>query len=93
MAGHCGHCSMLAHNRLLQPPVVVEVKEDESAGHLQVVDPLDEVVLEAEQQSSRIIAASTFVCLPLLLNQSKTVFRCLSHFSFGTDISVGAHFS
>ena len=49
---------------LLQPPVVVEVKEDESAGHLQVVDPLDEVVLEAAQQSSRIIAASKFVCLP-----------------------------
>ena len=28
------------------PPVVVEVEEDESAGHFQVVDPLDEVVLE-----------------------------------------------
>ena len=27
-------------------PVVVEVKEDEPAGHFQVVDPLDEVVLE-----------------------------------------------
>ena len=37
---------------LLHPPVVVQVKEDEPAGHLQVVDPLDEVVLEAAQQSS-----------------------------------------
>ena len=28
------------------PPVVIEVEEDEPAGHFQVVDPFDEVVLE-----------------------------------------------
>ena len=31
-------------------PVVVKVQEDKSASHLQVVNPLDEVVLKTERE-------------------------------------------
>ena len=32
-------------------PIVVKVQEDKSASHLQVVDPLDEVVLKTETKN------------------------------------------